>query len=78
MAGGSSERVFLYYAAVSEADHVENAAIGLEDADEDILRIELSATAFMAALDHGLIEDAKTLIAAQWVALPKARRGGAG
>lgn len=76
--GGASERLFLYYAPVTGADRVADPASGEaeSESDEDILRVELPAAAFMAALDDGLIEDAKTLIAAQWFARHKARRTG--
>ncbi len=75
--GGSTEQIFLYYAAVSATDRVEDLSFGVEKEDEDILRIELASAEFLAALTNGLIEDAKTLIAAQWFALHKTGRANA-
>ncbi len=69
--GRSSERIFLYYAAVSDVDRIDSFSFGAAGEDEDILRVEVSSATFLTALSDGLIEDAKTLVAAQWFALHK-------
>ncbi|HLI89646.1 MAG TPA: NUDIX domain-containing protein [Ktedonobacteraceae bacterium] len=64
--GGTSERIMLYYAEVSEADRVSGGG-GLASEHEDIEQVELALPDLWKALDHGEIVDAKTLIAAQWL-----------
>ncbi len=63
--GGSSERIFLYYAEVSENDLVA-AGGGAAGEHEDIRLVEYSRSEIEAALDRGEIVDAKTLVALQW------------
>jgi nudix-type nucleoside diphosphatase (YffH/AdpP family) len=63
--GGSSERVFLYYAEVSENDRVA-AGGGAVGEQEDIRLVEYSQPEMAAALARGEIVDAKTIIALQW------------
>jgi ADP-ribose pyrophosphatase len=63
--GGSSERLFLYYAEVNQADLVA-AAGGAAGEHEDIRLVEYTASEMEAALDRGEIVDAKTLVALQW------------
>jgi nudix-type nucleoside diphosphatase (YffH/AdpP family) len=70
--GGSSERIFLYYAEVGESDRVE-AGGGAAGEHEDIRLVEYSKSEIDAALDRGEIEDAKTLVAVQWWELKKLR-----
>ncbi|MBV9689741.1 MAG: NUDIX hydrolase [Ktedonobacteraceae bacterium] len=64
--GGTSERIFLYYAEVSDADRV-SAGGGLASENEDIQLIELSLLELWEALDTATIVDAKTIIAATWL-----------
>jgi ADP-ribose pyrophosphatase len=66
--GGTSERIFLYYAEVGDGDRVADGG-GLVDENEDIRLIERSKSDLLQALAKGLIQDAKTLIAAQWLQL---------
>jgi ADP-ribose pyrophosphatase len=66
--GGSSERIFLYYAEVGDGDRV-SAGGGLVDENEDILLIEYSRAELLQALASGQFQDAKTLIAVQWLQL---------
>lgn len=64
--GGSSERIFLFYAEVTNADRVSNGG-GLASEHEDIELIEVSFDELWDVLKRGEIRDAKTLIAAQWL-----------
>lgn len=63
--GGSSERIFLYYAEVEPGDQL-NRGGGLEKENEDIEIVELPIEEAFAALDRGEIVDAKTLVALMW------------
>lgn len=69
--GGSSERIVLYYAAVSGAGPIDKRG-GLAHEDEDIQLIEVPFVDAFAQLRRGEIADAKTIIALMWV---EARRG---
>ncbi|GLV54931.1 ADP-ribose diphosphatase [Dictyobacter sp. S3.2.2.5] len=64
--GGSSERIFLFYAEVTSADRVSNGG-GLATEHEDIELIEVSFDELWDVLKRGEIRDAKTLIAVQWL-----------
>ena len=66
--GGTSERIFLYYAEVSNADHVAQGG-GLVSENEDIQLVTLSLPELWHALDSDAIQDSKTLIGAQWLRL---------
>lgn len=66
--GGSSERIFLYYAEVNNADHVAPGG-GLASENEDIRLVELSLDELWRQLQNGELIDAKTIIAAQWLQL---------
>jgi nudix-type nucleoside diphosphatase (YffH/AdpP family) len=62
--GGTSERVFLYFAKVGDADRAgQGGGIG----DEDIKVVHLGLDALFARLAQGGIEDPKLLIAAYWL-----------
>jgi nudix-type nucleoside diphosphatase (YffH/AdpP family) len=64
--GGSSERIYLYYAEVRNVDRV-SAGGGLASEHEDIELVEVSFDRLWEALERGEIRDAKTLIAVQWL-----------
>lgn len=66
--GGTSERIFLYYAEVGDGDRVSDGG-GLTAENEDIRLIAYSRSEILAALTTGQIQDAKTLIAIQWLQL---------
>ncbi|BCL78316.1 ADP-ribose diphosphatase [Ktedonobacteria bacterium brp13] len=66
--GGTSERVFLYYAEVDEADRTSQGG-GLISENEDIQLVALSFDELWQQLRAGTLVDAKTLIAAQWLLL---------
>jgi nudix-type nucleoside diphosphatase (YffH/AdpP family) len=63
--GGSSERIFLYYAEVGDDDLVD-AGGGAVGEHEDIRLVEYTKAEMETALDRGEIVDAKTLVAALW------------
>ncbi|MFT5087222.1 MAG: nudix-type nucleoside diphosphatase (YffH/AdpP family) [Candidatus Latescibacterota bacterium] len=64
--GGSSERIFLYYAEVDE-DLPRAEGGGLNEEHEDIEIVEISLDNAWQLLDSGQIVDAKTIIALQWL-----------
>src|SRR5262245_12878989 len=64
--GGSSERIWLYYAEVGDAGHV-SAGGGLPGEHEDIRVVSISPEEACAALKDGRIVDAKTIIGLKWL-----------
>ncbi|MDA0335161.1 MAG: NUDIX domain-containing protein [bacterium] len=64
--GGSSERIFLYYAAVDATMKVAEGG-GLPQEGEDIEIVELSEAQAWLALDEQRIIDAKTLVGLMWL-----------
>jgi len=62
--GGTSERIFLYFAEVRDADKKDNGG-GIDD--EDIRLVQILLDDFFDMLAKGLIEDPKLLIAAYWL-----------
>ncbi len=62
--GGTSERVFLYFAEVGDADRVGMGG-GIDD--EDIKVLEIGLEELFEQLARGLIEDAKLAIGAYWL-----------
>jgi ADP-ribose pyrophosphatase len=66
--GGSSERIYLFYATVSLGDQVGPGG-GVLAEGEDIRLISMTATQAIAKARAGEIQDAKTLIAIQWLEL---------
>jgi ADP-ribose pyrophosphatase len=63
--GGSSERIWVYYAEVDDASHV-SAGGGLPGEHEDIRILRMSPDEARAALQDGTIADAKTMVGLQW------------
>jgi len=63
--GGSSERIFLYYAEVNDSDKVAGGG-GVETEHEDIRILEYSLPEIWRAWQAGEIKDAKTIIALMW------------
>jgi nudix-type nucleoside diphosphatase (YffH/AdpP family) len=62
--GGTSERIFLYFSAVRDADRAgDGGGLG----DEDVMVIEIGRDDLFVQLARGSIEDAKLLIAAYWL-----------
>lgn len=64
--GGSSERVFLYYAEVTRANKVDVGG-GVTAEGEDIRIVEYSLDALRDELTFARIHDAKTLIGIIWL-----------
>ena len=64
--GGSSERLFMYYAEVSDEDKITSGG-GLDSEHEDIETVELNTAEAFQLLDNRKIYDAKTIIALQWL-----------
>lgn len=66
--GGSSEKIYLYYAEVVDRYKVNDGG-GLDSEGEDIQIVELPINEAIQMLDEGKIIDAKTIIALQWLKL---------
>jgi len=66
--GGSSERIFVYYAEVALSDQI-GAGGGLVEEGEDIGLIRMPVEEAIAKARAGEIQDAKTLIGIQWLEL---------
>ena len=64
--GGSSERIFLYYAEVTDSCRVSSGG-GLESEGEDIEVVELPANDIFLQMADGEIQDAKTLVGLMWL-----------
>jgi nudix-type nucleoside diphosphatase (YffH/AdpP family) len=62
--GGTSERIFLYFAEVTDADRIGNSG-GIDD--EDIKIVRLTTDELFGRLSQGSIEDSKLLIGAYWL-----------
>src|SRR5262245_34425126 len=64
--GGSSERIFLYCALVSEAAR-PSAGGGVASENEDIRITACPIEAFLSRVCSGAVTDAKTIIAGYWL-----------
>ncbi len=64
--GGSTERVFLYYAEVDDAGRV-TAGGGVDAEHEDLEIIERDLAAVLREVAAGEIVDAKTILAVYWL-----------
>lgn len=64
--GYTSEKFYLYYAEVTDADRVNDGG-GLADEHEFIEQVELSKDEFQFLIKNGGINDAKTLVGGLWV-----------
>jgi nudix-type nucleoside diphosphatase (YffH/AdpP family) len=72
--GGSSERIYLFYAEVRETDKVAQGG-GLTSDGEDIQIVEFDREEFFAKLMAGEFEDPKLIIAGLWFMVKHAQRG---
>jgi nudix-type nucleoside diphosphatase (YffH/AdpP family) len=63
--GGTSERIFLYFATVTDARRPSKDKIGF--GDENMRVFELSVNDLFARLEKGEIEDPKLVITAYWL-----------
>jgi nudix-type nucleoside diphosphatase (YffH/AdpP family) len=68
--GGTSERIFLYYASVQPSDRVNDGG-GMEDESEDIRTVVTPFDQAVAKIASGEIIDAKTIIGLQWLQLQR-------
>jgi ADP-ribose pyrophosphatase len=66
--GTSSERLALFYAPVQASDLVDPQASGVRAEQESIRRFLITRTEFISMAFAGRILDAKTLVAAFWLA----------
>lgn len=62
--GGSSERVFLYFAEIGAADRLAEGGGG---DDEDVTVIHMTTAELMERLADGSIDDPKLIIGAYWL-----------
>lgn len=65
--GGSSERIFLFYAEVSGASAIYNKTGGLQGHGEDTATLEISLEDALTKVKSGEIMDAKTIIGILWL-----------
>ena len=65
--GGSSEKIYLYYAEVSGEQAKYKATGGLLSHGEDVKAIEISLQDALAKIKSGAIVDAKTIIGIYWL-----------
>ena len=63
--GGLSERFFLYFAEVGDADRI-GAGGGVDD-DEDVKVVHMAIDELFDRLERGTIDDAKLCLAAYWL-----------
>lgn len=68
--GGSSEQIFIFYAPVIAANQIGEGG-GLAHEGEDVRVVRLSVTESLGRLTAGEIQDAKTVIALQWLQLQR-------
>jgi len=66
--GGSSERIHCYYATVTARHRVADGG-GNDREDEDIRTLRVPADRFVEQQANMALEDAKTMIMAQWFAM---------
>ena len=66
--GASTERIFLYYAEVSENDQIEKGG-GNSEEDEDIQLVKIPVSEIASKIPE--MKDAKTILALQWYLLHK-------
>lgn len=66
--GGSSERIYLYYAEISNKRSNDGEIGGLLCEDENIKSYEFSLDEALEKIKSGEIMDAKTIIGIQWLA----------
>lgn len=71
--GGSSERIFLFYARVRPSHRTRKNASGLAGEGENIATVIVPRKRFIKLAREGKLDDAKTLVAGLWLAgRPKA------
>ncbi len=73
--GGSSERIHIFYSRLPLRQDLPDTA-GITDEGEDIRVVLIPVTEAFARLHAGTIEDAKTVIALQWLELQRGTSDG--
>jgi nudix-type nucleoside diphosphatase (YffH/AdpP family) len=73
--GGSSERIILYYAEVTDANRVGPGG-GHRNDGEDIRLLEIPLARLQSQVAAGRIADAKTLVAIFWFLATRPERHG--
>jgi len=68
--GGTSERIFLFYAAIKPEDKIAKGG-GLVEEGEDIRMVTMNLKEALYKITTGEIADAKTIIGLQWLAINK-------
>ena len=63
--GGSSERIFLFFAEVTRSDRITSGG-GAPGEGEDIQTVEIPVSDLNRRLAEGMFQDAKTIIGIQW------------
>jgi nudix-type nucleoside diphosphatase (YffH/AdpP family) len=64
--GSTSERIFLFYAAVTDAERRSKGG-GLASEAEDIKVLEWPLEDFLSKVETGELQDAKTIVAGYWL-----------
>jgi ADP-ribose pyrophosphatase len=72
--GGSSERLHIFYARYGRRSIKLFSAHGKPGEHEDVQRVERPVSELLQEMEAGAVEDAKLLIALQWLALRAPRR----
>lgn len=70
--GGSTERIFLFFAEVSHETRISGGG-GLKSEGEDIQTVELSLDELENLLASQSVQDAKTIVAMQWLLSRRSR-----
>lgn len=70
--GGSTEEIYLFYVEVGNEGRVETS--GVEGEQERIEQVSYTFEEITQRLEMGLFEDAKTIIALQWLVIYKSLR----
>ncbi len=68
--GGSSERIYLYYASVKPQEHTAKGG-GLTGSGEDIRTVVVSVDEALAKMKSGEIADVKTIVGLQWLQMQR-------
>jgi nudix-type nucleoside diphosphatase (YffH/AdpP family) len=70
--GGSSERIFFFFSRINPKQHIKHGG-GLANENEDIRTIHIKVDAALKLLAEQKINDAKSIIALQWLAANRSR-----
>lgn len=73
--GGSSERIFLFYGRIDPRQRIGEGG-GSEDSHEDIKTMHVTIDQALWMMQDGEINDAKTIVALQWLQINRDRLSG--